>query len=158
VRGDRFHIGSLDREDDHGEEGEDEEADRGKEKGRSGTQEEKGGKGNSKEIGEDGEEGDEAICAEAQSASAPASPCSGRSGSILVSVLRRLGFRRRRQQLAALTDGSKRGRETGRAQAFAAKRPSQNRASPWSAMVLAVCLHRLQRMAPTRIASAQQGH
>jgi hypothetical protein len=41
--GDGFHITSLDREDDHGEEGKDEEADRGKGKGRSGAQEEKGG-------------------------------------------------------------------------------------------------------------------
>jgi hypothetical protein len=93
----------LDREDDHGEEGEDEETDRGKEKGRSGTQEEKGGKGDSEEIGEEGDEGDEAIGAEAQSACPFGSPGAGRTGSVLVSVLRRIGFRRRRQQLAALT-------------------------------------------------------
>jgi hypothetical protein len=52
--GDGFHITSLDREDDHGEEGKDEEADRGKEKGRSGAQEEKDGKGDSEEVGKEG--------------------------------------------------------------------------------------------------------
>jgi hypothetical protein len=91
----------LDREDDHGEEGEDEEADRGKEKGRSGTQEEKGGKGSGEKVDEVGKEGDEAIGAEAQSACPSGSPGAGRTGSVLVPVLRRLGFRRRRQQLAA---------------------------------------------------------
>jgi hypothetical protein len=51
--GDGFHITSLDREDDHGEEGKDEEADR-KRKGRSGAQEEKGAKATAKKSDQEG--------------------------------------------------------------------------------------------------------
>jgi hypothetical protein len=100
--GDGFDITSLDREDDHGEEGEGKEADRGKEKGRSGAQEEKGRKGDSEEDQEGGEESDEESGTEAQGAGPSGNPGTSRSGSVMVSVPRRLEFRRRRQQLAVL--------------------------------------------------------
>jgi hypothetical protein len=102
--GDGFDITSLDREDDHGEEGEGEEADRGQEKGCSGAQEEKSGKDDSEEDGQEGDEesGTEENGTEAQGAGQSGNPGTSRSGSVMVSVLRRFEFRRRRQQLAVL--------------------------------------------------------